>query len=63
MIYRSSDIFCRFGNDQILPKNVQLKWNSTKTKNYLINYTRYLTLKNHFLLFTLGCMTVGRISK
>ena len=25
MISRSSDIFYRFGNDRILPKNVQLK--------------------------------------
>ena len=25
MICKSSDIFYRFGNDQILPKNVQLK--------------------------------------
>ena len=63
IICRSSDIFYRFGNDQILPKNVRLKWKSTKTKNYVIDYTRYTTLKNHFLWFTLGRMIVMRISK
>ena len=40
MICRSSDIFYRFGNDRILLKNVRLKQNSTKTKNYVINYAR-----------------------
>ena len=55
---RSSDIFYRFGNGQILPKK-----KSTKTKNFEINYTRYTTLKNHFLWFTMGHMTVMRISK
>ena len=60
---RSSDIFYRFGNGQILPKNVKLKWKSTKTKNFEINYARYTTLKNHFLWFTMGRMTVKRISK
>ena len=39
-------------------------WNkSTKTKNYVINYARYTTLKNHFLWFMLGRVTVMRISK
>ena len=46
---RSSDIFYRFGNGQILPKNVKLKWKSTKTKNFEINYARYTTLKNHLV--------------
>ena len=36
MICRSSDIFCGFGNDGILLKNVQLKYKFTKTKNYAI---------------------------
>ena len=63
MICRSSDIFYRFGNDRILPKNVRLKQKSTKTKNYVINYARYTTLKNGFLLFTLGRMIVMRIPK
>ena len=31
---------------------------SRKTKNYVRNYTRYTTLKSHFLWFTLGCTTV-----
>ena len=44
-------------------KNVWLKEKSAKTKNYLITYTRYTTLKNHFLLFTLGCVAVTRRSK
>ena len=40
-------------------------WNSnyTKTKNYARSYARYTKLKNHFLWFTLGPMTVKRISK
>ena len=63
MICKSSDIFYRFGNDQILPKNVQLKQKSTKTKNYVINNARYTKLKNHFLWFTLERVTVMRISK
>ena len=42
MICRSSNIFYRFGNDRILPKNVHLKQKSTKTKNYVINYPRYI---------------------
>ena len=52
----------RFGNDEILPKTCS--WNSkfTKTKNHARNYDRYATLKNH-LWFTLGGMTVMRISK
>ena len=35
-------------------------WNSMsmKTKNYVRNYTRYTTLKSHFLWFTLGYTTV-----
>ena len=36
---------------------------STKNKNYVQNYTRCTMLKNHFLWFTLGRMTVMRISK
>ena len=36
---------------------------STKTKNYLKNYVRYTTLKNYFLWFTLGRMTIMRISE
>ena len=63
MISRSSNIFYRFGNDGILPKNVQLKKKSMKTGNYVINYARYTTLKNHFLWFMLGRVTVMRISK
>ena len=47
MICISSDLFYRFGNDRI----------------YEINYARYTTLKNHFLWFMLGRMTVMRISK
>ena len=62
MICTGSNIFYRFGNDRILPKNVRLKQKSTKTKNYVINYARYTTLKNHFLWFTLGRVTVIRIS-
>ena len=61
MICRSINFFYRFGKDQILPKNVRLKQKSTKTKNYVINYARYTMLKNHFLWFTLGCVTVMRI--
>ena len=40
-------------------------WNrkSKKAKNYVRNYTRYTMLKNHFMLLTLGLMTVMRISK
>ena len=40
-------------------------WNSksTKPKNYVKNYARYTTLKNHFLWFTLRLKTVMRISK
>ena len=49
MICESSDIFYRFRNDQILPKNVWLKYKSMKTKNYVINYARYTMLKNYFL--------------
>ena len=66
MICRSShyvDIFYRFGNNRRPPKKKQLKWKSTETKNYMINYARYTTLKNHFLWFTLGHVTVMRISK
>ena len=38
-------------------------WNSKslKTKNYVTNYARYAMLKNHFLWFMLGHMTVMRI--
>ena len=63
MICRSSNIFYRFGNDPILPKNVRLKYKSRKTKNYIINYARYIKLENHFLWFTLEHVTVMRISK
>ena len=35
--------------------------NSTKTKTYIINYTKYNMLKNHFLGFTLGHMTYENI--
>ena len=40
-------------------------WNSEspKTKNYATTYARHTTLKNCFLRFTLGHMTVMRISK
>ena len=40
-------------------------WNSksTKTKNDVINYARYIMLKNQLLWFTLGCMTVMKILK
>ena len=40
-------------------------WNSKSTtnKNYRRNYARCTTLKNHFLWFMLGCMTVVNISK
>ena len=40
-------------------------WNSksTKNKNYVKNYDRCTTLKHDFLWFTLGHMTVMRISK
>ena len=40
-------------------------WNSksTKNKNYVRNYARCTTLKNHFLQFMLGHMTAMRISK
>ena len=51
-IYRSSDIIYIFRNDQILPRNLQLKQKATKIKNFVINYARYTTLKNH-LWFTL----------
>ena len=34
-----------------------------KTKNYVTNYARCTTLKKYFLWFTLGHMTVMRISK
>ena len=63
MICRSSNIFCGFRNDGILSKNVRLKQKFTKSKNYVMNYTTYAKLKNHFLWFTLGCVTVMRISK
>ena len=63
MICRSSNIFYRFGNGRILPENVRLKYKSTKTKNYVINYGRYTTLKNHFLWFKFGRLTVMRISE
>ena len=63
MTRRSSDTFYSFGNDRILPKNVRLKQKSTKTKNCEINYARYTTLKIHFLWFTLGRVTVMKISK
>ena len=38
-------------------------WNSksAKTKNDVKSYARYPMLKNHFLWFALGCMTVMRI--
>ena len=40
-------------------------WNSksTKNKNYVRNYARCTTLKNHFLQFMLGHTTAMRISK
>ena len=63
MICRSNNIFYSFGNDRILPKNVRLKQKSTKTKNYVTNYARYTTLKNHFLWFKSERMTVTKISK
>ena len=34
-----------------------------KTKDYVINYARYTTIKNHFVWFMLGRVTVMRISK
>ena len=61
MICRSSDIFYRFGNDRILPKNVRLKQKSMKTKNCVLNQARYTKEKNHFLWFTLERVTYENI--
>ena len=46
---QKSNIFYRFRNVRILPKNLWLKSNSMKTKNYVRNYARYAMLKNYFL--------------
>ena len=55
--------FYRYGNDQILPKTCSWNSKSAEAKNYVINYIRYTMLKNNFLWFRLGHMTVMRISK
>ena len=52
VICRSSDFFYRFGNDRIPPKTC--RWNRSLRK-------LKTTLKNHFLWFTLGRVTVMRI--
>ena len=62
MIRRSSYIFYRFRNDLIL-LILLLKWKSMETKNYVTNYARNNTLKNHLSWFTLGHTIVMRISK
>ena len=60
-----SNIFYRFENDQIYTtkKHVAEIANLSPTKSYVTNYARYTMLKNHFLRFKLGHMTVMRISK
>ena len=47
--------FYRFGNDRILPKKVWLKKKSTKTKDYVVNYARYIHYtKKSFLMLYVG---------
>ena len=52
MICRSSDIYYRLAGKSV-----------RKLKNYVINYARYIMLKNHFLWFALEHVTVIRTSK
>ena len=56
-------IFYWFRNDRILPKKYDWNSKSMKTKNYVTNFGRHTTLKNHFLWFTLGSITIMRVSK
>ena len=66
--YYCKTIICRrvryFKNSQMIkyyPKTYSWNSRSMKTKNYERNCARCITLKNHFLWFTLGCMNVMRI--
>ena len=63
MICRRVTYFTDLEMIEYYQKTCSCNSKSKKTKNYLRNYSRYTTLKNNFLLFTLGHMTVMRISK
>ena len=63
MIYRGATYFIDSEMIRNFQKMCGYNSKSTETKNYLKNYARYTTLKNYFLWFTFGRMTIMRISK